>query len=265
MRARVADLISSRRFEWAIIVLVVLNALILGLETAPPVMALAGPLLKILDVMILTVFVIELSLRFFVHRWAFFKDAWRVFDLVVVAIALVPASAGFSVLRAFRVLRILRLLSVIPSLKKVVTGLVTALPGMGSIMVLMLLVFYVFSVMATGLFGTAFPEWFGSLGASSYSLFQIMTLESWSMGIVRPVMEAFPWAWAFFIPFIMSTTFTVLNLFIGIIVSAMQAEHEQDAADDRSQLHDDQKAILSEMRLMRAELQELRAEARQKS
>ena len=71
------------------------------------------------------------------------------------------------------------------------------------------------------------------------------------MGIVRPVMEAFPWAWAFFIPFIMSTTFTVLNLFIGIIVSAMQAEHEQDAADDRSQLHDDQKAILSEMRLMR--------------
>ena len=101
---------------------------------------------------------------------------------------------------------------------------------MGSIVVLMLLVFYVFSVMATGLFGEAFPEWFGSLGASSYSLFQIMTLESWSMGIVRPVMEAFPWAWAFFIPFIMSTTFTVLNLFIGIIVSAMQAEHEQDAA-----------------------------------
>jgi voltage-gated sodium channel len=260
MRERLAQFISTRRFEWVIIVLVVMNALILGLETSPQVMAVAGPLLTFLDGVILAVFVIELSLRFYVHRWSFLSDPWRVFDFVVVAIALVPASAGFSVLRAFRVLRILRLLSVIPSLKKVVTGLVTALPGMGSIVVLMLLVFYVFSVMATGLFGEQFPVWFGSLGASSYSLFQIMTLESWSMGIVRPVMQAFPWAWAFFIPFIMSTTFTVLNLFIGIIVSAMQAEHEQDAADDRSQLHRDQEEILREIRSLREEFGRLRTD-----
>jgi len=229
MRDRIAELISSRRFEWAIIVLVVLNALILGLETAPPVMALVGPVLRGLDYIILTLFVVELSMRFYVHRWSFFKDAWRVFDLIVVAVALIPASAGFSVLRAFRVLRILRLLSVIPSLKKVVTGLVTALPGMGSIMVLMLLVFYVFSVMATGLFGDAFPEWFGSLGASSYSLFQIMTLESWSMGIVRPVMEVYPYAWAFFVPFIMVTTFAVVNLLVGLIVNSMQDAHSEEA------------------------------------
>ncbi len=259
MRDRIATLISSRRFEWAIIALVVVNAFILGLETYDPVMSIFGAFLKGLDTIILAVFVVELLMRFYVHRWNFFKDAWRVFDLIVVGIALVPASGGFAVLRAFRVLRILRLLSVIPSLKKVVTGLVTALPGMGSIVVLMLLVFYVFSVMATGLFGETFPVWFGSLGASSYSLFQIMTLESWSMGIVRPVMETFPWAWAFFIPFIMSTTFTVLNLFIGIIVSAMQAEHEQDAADDRTQLHRDQEAILVEIRAMRAEMTELKA------
>ena len=259
MRDRIANLIASRRFEWAIIVLVVLNAVILGLETYDPVMNAAGGFLKAIDALILFVFVIELGLRFYVHRLKFFNDPWRVFDLIVVGIALIPASAGFSVLRAFRVLRILRLLSVIPSLKKVVTGLVTALPGMGSIVVLMLLVFYVFSVMATGLFGDKFPEWFGSLGASSYSLFQIMTLESWSMGIVRPVMEAFPWAWAFFIPFIMSTTFTVLNLFIGIIVSAMQAEHEQDAADERTQLHRDQETILVEVKSLRAELAEIKS------
>ncbi|MGI9364534.1 MAG: ion transporter [Rhizobiaceae bacterium] len=261
MRQKVADFISTRRFEWTIITLVVINAAVLGLETFPSVMAVMGPQLMILDSLILAVFVVELLLRLYVHRLAFFTDGWRVFDLVVVGIALVPASAGFSVLRAFRVLRILRLLSVIPSLRKVVTGLVTALPGMGSIVVLMLLVFYVFSVMATKLFGEAFPEWFGSLGASSYSLFQIMTLESWSMGIVRPVMEAFPWAWAFFIPFIMSTTFTVLNLFIGIIVSAMQAEHDQNAADDRSQLHREQAEILEEVKAIRKELGELRARA----
>lgn len=258
MRDKIANLISTRRFEWAIIALVVINALILGLETSPIVMERVGPFLQFLDALILTIFVIELLMRFYVFRWRFFTDAWRVFDFIVVGIALIPASAGFTVLRAFRVLRILRLLSVIPSLKKVVTGLVTALPGMGSIVVLMLLVFYVFSVMATGLFGERFPEWFGTLGASAYSLFQIMTLESWSMGIVRPVMEAFPWAWAFFIPFIMSTTFTVLNLFIGIIVSAMQAEHEQDAADDRDQLHKDQELILVEIKALRSEIAALK-------
>ncbi|OXT00698.1 voltage-gated sodium channel [Notoacmeibacter marinus] len=256
-RARAARLISSKRFEWTVIVLVVLNAIILGLETSTTVMGAVGPVLKALDKTILAVFVVELALRAFVHRARFFHDGWRVFDLFVVGIALVPTSGDLAVLRALRVLRILRLISVIPSLRKVVTGLVTALPGMGSIVVLMALVFYVFSVMATGLFGETFPDWFGGLGASAYSLFQIMTLESWSMGIVRPVMEAHSWAWIFFIAFIMSTTFTVLNLFIGIIVSAMQAEHEGEAAEERHTLQDNQAAMAEEVKAMRAELQEL--------
>ncbi len=259
MREQIASLISSRRFEYAIIGLVIINAIILGLETSETVMSTVGPVLLFLDQIILVIFVIELLMRFFVHRTRFFHDGWRVFDFIVVGIALIPASAGFAVLRAFRVLRILRLLSVIPSLRGVVTGLVTALPGMGSIVVLMLLVFYVFAVMAAQLFGEAFPQWFGTLGASAYSLFQIMTLESWSMGIVRPVMERFPYAWAFFIPFIMSTTFTVLNLFIGIIVSAMQAEHDQTAAADRSQLHDETTMILKELRELRKEVALLKA------
>lgn len=258
MRDTLANLIATRRFEFAIIGLVVINAVILGLETSDSIMASYGPFLLALDQIILVIFVIELLMRAYVHRLRFFHDPWRIFDLVVVGIALVPTSGGFAVLRAFRILRILRLLSVIPSLRNVVTGLIAALPGMGSIVVLMLLVFYVFAVMATKLFGAAFPEWFGTLGASAYSLFQIMTLESWSMGIVRPVMETYPLAWAFFIPFIMSTTFTVLNLFIGIIVSAMQAEHEENAAEDRNQLHADQESILAELKAVRMEIENLR-------
>lgn len=254
MQQRLAELIASRRFEYAIIGLVVLNAIILGMETSKTIMAAIGPVLLALDTMILTVFVVELLIRFYVFRLRFFHDPWRVFDFVVVGIALIPASAGLSVVRALRILRILRLISVIPSLRKVVTGLIAALPGMGSIIVLMLLVFYIFAVMATKLFGEAFPIWFGSLGAAAYSLFQIMTLESWSMGIVRPVMERFPYAWVFFIIFIMSTTFTVLNLFIGIIVSAMQREHEEEAAEERGQLHDDQAAMTAEVKAMREEL-----------
>ena len=261
LRERLAELIASRGFEVAIIALVVVNAVTLGLETTR--WAAAGDLgefLRLLDGAILSVFVVELAMRFYVHRGRFFHDPWRVFDLVVVGIALVPTTGGLSVLRAFRVLRILRLISVIRPLRQVVSGLVAALPGMGSIVVLMALVFYVFAVMATKLFAADFPHWFGTLGASAYSLFQIMTLESWSMGIVRPVMEVHSWAWLFFIAFIMSTTFTVLNLFIGIIVSAMQKEHEAEAAGDRQQLHDDQETMLAELRGLRADIAALRTE-----
>ena len=206
------------------------------------------------------VFVVELVMKFIVYRLGFFKSPWRIFDLLIVSIALIPAAGPFTVLRALRILRVLRLISAVPSMRRVVGGLLTALPGLGSIVMLLLLVFYVFSVMATKLFGGAFPQWFGSIGESAYSLFQIMTLESWSMGIVRPVMDAFPWAWAFFIPFIAATTFTVLNLFIGVVVSAMQAEHDAQAADERETLHNDQTLILEELKALRAEVKELRTQ-----
>ena len=254
----IARILADRRFEMTITALIVLNAITLGLETFPAVMERFGPLLLTLDRIFLAIFTVEIAARLWVHRGAFFRDPWNVFDFTIVAIALLPATGPFTVLRALRVLRVLRLISTVKSLKRVVGALVEALPGMGSIIVLMGLVFYVFSVMAAKLFGAAFPEWFGGLGASAYSLFQIMTLESWSMGIVRPVMEEFPWAWAFFVPFILSTTFVVLNLFIGIIVSAMQAEHDEMAEEERRGLADDNVAILEELRALRGEVAELR-------
>nr|WP_163265086.1 ion transporter [Chelativorans alearense] len=250
--------IESRRFEAAITILIVLNAITLGLETSQRAVEAAGPLLLAVDRLILGIFVVELMAKLAIYRLRFFRDPWRIFDFAVVAIALVPATGNLSVLRALRILRVLRLVSIVPSLKRVVGGLIAALPGMGSIMLLLSLVYYVFSVMATKLFGAEFPDWFGSIGASAYSLFQIMTLESWSMGIVRPVMEVFPWAWLFFIPFIVSTTFTVLNLFIGIIVSAMQAEHEAEATAERNALQHEQEAILTEIRALREEVRALR-------
>jgi voltage-gated sodium channel len=114
--------------------------------------------------------------------------------------------------------------TVVPSLRRVVGALLGALPGMGSIVMLLGLIFYVGAVMATKLYGADFPQWFGNVPASLYTLFQVMTLESWSMGIVRPVMEVHPQAWLFFVPFILATSFTALNLFIGVVVSAMQSE-----------------------------------------
>jgi voltage-gated sodium channel len=258
MLTTLKSLIESRRFERLVTVLILINAVTLGLETVPSVMADFGAILGWVDYLLLLAFTVELAARFAVYRARFFHDPWRIFDLLVVGIGWLPATGNLSVLRALRILRVFRMAGMIPSLRRVVGGLISALPGMGSIMLLLTLVFYVFSVMATKLFGAAFPDWFGSIPASAYSLFQIMTLESWSMGIVRPVMEVYPQAWMFFIPFIVCTTFTVLNLFIGIIVAAMQSEHEANATAEREALHSDNATILEEVRALRAEIAALR-------
>jgi voltage-gated sodium channel len=266
---RLRQIVTSPRTERFILALIILNAITLGLETSAWVMDRIGPLLLVLDKVVLAVFVVEVVARIAVHRVAFFKDPWSLFDFGVVAIALVPAAGPFSVLRALRILRVLRMITIVPSLKRVVGALISALPGMGSIVLLMGLIFYVASVMATKLFGADFPQWFGSIPASAYSLFQIMTLESWSMGIVRPVMEVHPYAWMFFVPFILCTTFTMLNLFIGIVVNAMQAEHEEEAKAERHKLEEDLRQAseerqqvhaedVAEMAALRGELAELR-------
>lgn len=198
------------------------------------------------------------------HRLSFFRDPWNLFDVAVVGIALVPATESFSVLRSLRVLRIMRLVSRVPSLRRVVGGLIAALPGMGSIILLLGLVFYVFGIMATNLYGPQFPELFGSLGNSLFTLFTIMTLEGWVEGVVKPVSERFPSATFFFIPFIIGTTFTVLNLFIGIIVNAMQAEHdkleEARRQAERESLEAETEPLLSELKHIRQELAALRSE-----
>ena len=266
---RLRQIVTSPRTERFILALIILNAITLGLETSAWVMDRVGPVLLVLDKIVLGIFVVEVVARIAVHRLAFFKDPWSLFDFGVVAIALVPAAGPFSVLRALRILRVLRMITIVPSLKRVVGALISALPGMGSIVLLMGLIFYVASVMATKLFGADFPQWFGSIPASAYSLFQIMTLESWSMGIVRPVMEVHPYAWMFFVPFILCTTFTMLNLFIGIVVNAMQAEHEEEARVERHKLEEDLRLAseerqqahaedVADMAALRGELAELR-------
>jgi len=253
--------IEGQRFQYVITALIAINAIILGMQTSASIMHSYGTLLNTIDAIILSVFVVELLLRMFVHRWRFFKDAWSIFDFIVVGIALIPASGPFSVLRAFRVLRVLRLISVSKSMRTVISALLQSLPGLASIIMLLLLIFYVAAVMATTLFSATFPQWFGSIGDSLYSLFQIMTLESWSMGIVRPVMEQHPAAWAFFVPFILLATFTMLNLFIAVVVNAMQTKHEMEqGVTDREALveaHDEREAMHQEITAMRQEIKAL--------
>jgi voltage-gated sodium channel len=205
-----------------LIAVILINAITLGLETVPAAMERAGALILGIDHLCLGIFVVELLLRLYSQGLRFFRSGWNVFDFVIVGISLLPSAGGFSVLRALRILRVLRVVSVVPSLRRVVDGLGRALPGMGSVFLLILIIYYIAAVMATKLFGTSFPQWFGTLSATSFTLFQIMTLEGWSGEIVRPVMEVYPYAWAFFVPFILVTTFAVLNLIVGLIVNSMQ-------------------------------------------
>jgi len=237
LREKIGTFVEGPKVQGFVMMLIIANAITLGLETVPSIAAAYGVWLHTFDKFVLIVFVFEILGKLIYRNWRFFLNGWNVFDFVIVGIALIPASGPLAVLRSLRILRTLRLLSVVPSMRRVVQALLAAIPGIGSVCLLILLVFYVSAVISTKVFGADFPDWFGSIGKSMYTLFQIMTLESWSMGIVRPVLEVFPAAWVFFIPFILITSFTVLNLFIGIVVDAMQTQHKQEQEEIDSQIN----------------------------
>jgi len=201
------------------------------------------------------VFVVELLSRFFVYRGQFFRDPWRVFDFLIVGIAALPSSGPFAVLRALRVLRVLRLVSLVPSMRRVIGALLKAIPGMTSIMGLMGIVLYVSAVMATKLFGGIAPEFFGNLGGSLFTLFQIMTVEGWP-DIARGVMAQAPFAWIFFVAYLLIATFMVLNLFIAVVVNAMQMQVDEDHKAEED-THTQQ--ILEEIRALRREIEGMRS------
>ena len=245
LRGHVGRIVQSSAVQRIIFAVIAINAIVLGLETSPSVMAQYGPMLTAIDIACLTLFVVEILAKIVAQGPRFFRDGWNIFDFAVVAISLIPQSGGLSILRALRVFRVLRLVSALPQMRRVVEGLIDALPGMGTVFLMMSLIFYVAAVIATHSFGADFPDWFGTVGASGYTLFQIMTLESWSMGIVRPVMEVHPYAWGFFLPFILVTTFAVANLVVGLIVNSMQdaVEEDETASDERHEIRDTLRAM----------------------
>ena len=258
LKNKIKIIIESNITTTVITILILLNAVILGLETDAYFSNNFGVILNWADKSILILFSFELLLKFYVYRLKFFHSGWNIFDLSIVIIAWLPTSGALTVLRALRILRVLRLISVVPQLRRVVSAIGYSIPGMVSVVGVLGLIFYVASVLATKLFGIHpdpfMQEWFGSIGASAYTLFQIMTLESWSMGVVRPTMELFPWAWAFFIPFIIITSFAVLNFFIGIIVDSMQIAQKDDQVNNEIE---NSHITMKEYKLLKKQLDEL--------
>lgn len=263
-RKSVDSFVLSRAAQNFVIVVILINAATLGLETSPAIVQAAGDVLGIIDRVCLSIFIVEIALKLYAQGLRFFTNSWNVFDFLIVGVALLPGADGLAVLRALRVLRVLRLISVIPSLRRVVDALVRAIPGIASIAALLAIVFYVGAVMATMLFGEQFPEAFGDLGRSLFSLFQIMTLDGWS-DLSRKISAEFPWAPAFFVPFVLVSALTVLNLFIAVIVDAMQGLDEDRAEQGEKPLHPAgrelaaDEEILSELGSLRAQVAALTA------
>lgn len=261
VRDRARALVEHKRFQAFIIWVIVLNAVTLGLETSPEIIHRFGDVLHVADRIMLAIFVVEIVLRLYAAGWRFFTDSWNVFDFIIVGISLVPATGPFSVLRALRVLRVLRLISAVPAMRRVVSGLLAAVPGMASIGALLGLVIYVAAVMATKLFGAISPEYFGNLGTTLFTLFQTMTGEAWP-DVARDVMAEAPYAWIFFVVYILVSSFAVLNLFIAVIVSGMEKEVTDDLVRAEDQHAAEQaasdKQILEELRALRADIAELR-------
>ncbi|MBF2754508.1 MAG: ion transporter [Gammaproteobacteria bacterium AqS3] len=263
------ELTLSRGFQNGILILICISAAIPGIETSKTAVEAFGPWLHIVDRIILVIFVFELVIRITAIGKIFFRqpgaDSWLMFDLSIVVIALIANE--LLMLRALRVLQALRIASRITPLRNVVSALLSSIPGFSSVLVILLLVFYVSGVMTTHLFGPTFPDLFGDLGKSLISLFQVIIFDGWSAEVVRPVMHAHPWAWAFFLPFTLITAFTLLNFFVAIVVNAMQhnyfeADAQQEAREFKA-ARDERAALMREIRTLRSDMNALTERARE--
>ncbi len=263
--------IESRWFTHSVTGLIVLNAVILGILTYESRMpADAAATLHLIDAAITWIFAAEILTKLVACRLSFFRSGWNWFDFTVVGISLIPGGTAFSVLRALRVLRVLRLLHVVPMMKRITEALISALPGMGAILAVLGLITYVGSVMATNLYGQTDNEdvakLFGDLPSSAFTLFQVMTMDGWRNEVVQLVMDdGHPGAWVFFLIFIFLASFAVLNLFIALIVEALQAA--QEAAQEESiekleeeveEAHVERAKIIGLLHDLRAEMAEMR-------
>lgn len=228
--------IESRAFETFILVVIILNAILIGLQTIPAINNAAGFILEILDYIFLGIFIIEMILKLIAYRLSYFKDGWNWFDMLIILVSVFSNLSFLSSFRVFRIFRVfrslkamrsMRMVSSLRHLRVIVVAIGRSIPSIAWTGMLLILIYYIFSIIGVTLFGEAFPDWFGDIGKSMYTLFQVMTLESWSMGISRPVMEVFPLAWIYFVPFVLISSFIVMNVVVGIVVNAISEVAEE--------------------------------------
>lgn len=234
MESKLAKLIDSNKFQKFILFIIFCNAITIGLNTSAYLQRTIGSYLDFLEEVFLVIYVIEILFKIFVFRLDFFKRGWNLFDFFIVAISLISDNGFISVFRMLRVIRVMRLISSIPKMRLISQALIKSLFPMFSVGMLLVIVIYIYAIIATNLYGEQFPQFFGTLGESFYTLFQVMTGESWSMSIARPIMEYDPYAWVVFVSFLLISSYMILNIAIGIIVDCISEIRE----DNNRELND---------------------------
>lgn len=251
---QVTKIVESRWFSNAMFMVILVNAVILGWATYGSSVL---PYLMIAERVIIGVFVIEMALKLYAWRSGFWKDSWNWFDFGVVVISLVPAAGPFAVLRVLRVLRILRLITAVPQMRQIIGALFKAVPGMGTVIGLLLIVIYVSAILGQQLFGETVPEFFGDLGTTLYTMFLLMTTENWP-DVSDAVLEHHPYGWIFFVLYIVLTAFIMLNLVIGVIVTAMEQEFSAGRWEEDQELELVQhKAVMDRLAELGAQVERL--------
>lgn len=228
---------SSKIFKNTIVLIILINSIVLGLITSDAIYAKFGKILEFILSTCVAIFTVEIILRIIAKGWRFFLNGWNIFDFVLVSIALMPETGAAITFRVFRVMRALRMVSSFKKLRHIVSAILVSAPHVFWAAVLLMIIFYIFGIMGQNLFHEEFPQWFGTLGETVYTLFQVTTLESWSMGIARPVMKVFPWAWCYFVPFVMISSYIVLNVVVGVVVNATSdLSDDDDVADMKNKM-----------------------------
>lgn len=226
MKAFAQRVVEARWFEPWMIGLILFNAVLIGLETSPDIVAAYGTWLHLGNDLILGIFIIEavLKLAAVAPRFSlYFGSGWNLFDFSIVVLSLVPATGEFAlVARLVRVLRVLRLVSTVPQLRLIVATLVRSIPSMGHVILLMSIIFYIYAVTGFHLFHEHDAEHWGTLGSSLLTLFGIVTLEGW-IEVMQTAMEAHAWSWIYFVSFVLIGTFVMLNLFIAVVINNLEA------------------------------------------
>ncbi|SDC11313.1 ion transporter [Shouchella lonarensis] len=253
-RSKLAEIVSHRWFQSTVIILILFNAILVGIETYDRVYADHKLFFYYADRVLLWLFTIEIFMRLLSSKpLSFLKSGWNWFDTIIVLAGHLFTGGHFiTVLRILRVLRVLRTVSVIPSLRKLVDALIMTIPSLANIFVLMGLLFYIFSVIGTFSFSDISPEYFGNLQRSALTLFQVVTLESWASGVMRPVMADSPWAWFYFVSFVLLGTFIIFNLFIGVIVGNVEKANAEELEEG------DHPASKRDVQALKEQLTELR-------
>ncbi len=260
MKQTVNRMVRATWFERTIIGFILLNGIILGMETSPALVGKYGPIFDFGNQVILGIFILEALLKMFAvapHVDRYFRDGWNVFDFSVIAFSLIPATGDFAMIaRLARLLRVVRLISTIPELRLIVSTLVRSIPSMFHVMTLMGVIFYIYAITGYQLFHEHDPTHWRSLGIALLTLFRVVTLEDWT-DVMYTAMDFHSWSWIYFVSFVVLGTFVVINLFIAVVINNLDEAKAERLAELQGPVSQDE--ILKDLRATQKALQQLQA------